>query len=114
MWPVTMTYFCYGWSLWLYLNWLPLFFKNTYSLDIRSSAIFATGVFLGGVVGDTLGGVFSDAIYHRTGNVRFARLSITVLGFVGARCCRSYPSSMCTTSTSSPSASPAASSSRSW
>jgi MFS family permease len=84
MWPVTITYFCYGWSLWLYLNWLPLFFKNTYSLDIRSSAIFATGVFLGGVVGDTLGGVFSDSIYHRTGNVRFARLSITVLGFVGA------------------------------
>ena len=33
MWPVTLTYFCYGWTLWLYLNWLPLFFKNTYSLD---------------------------------------------------------------------------------
>ena len=23
MWPVTLTYFCYGWTLWLYLNWLP-------------------------------------------------------------------------------------------
>ena len=84
MWPVTVTYFCYGWCLWLYLNWLPLFFKNNYSLDIGKSAIFATGVFLAGVVGDTLGGVFSDAIFHKTGNVRFARLSIIVLGFVGA------------------------------
>src|SRR3954451_21223870 len=21
--PVTLVYFCYGWTLWLYLNWLP-------------------------------------------------------------------------------------------
>ena len=84
MWPVTFTYFCYGWCLWLYLNWLPLFFKNTYSLDIKNSAIFASGVFFAGVVGDTLGGVLSDKILHNTGNVRLARLSITVLGFVGA------------------------------
>ena len=84
MWPVTFTYFCYGWCLWLYLNWLPLFFKNTYQLDIKSSAIFASGVFFAGVVGDTLGGVISDSILHRTGNVRLARLSVTVVGFVGA------------------------------
>ncbi len=57
MWPVTLTYFCYGWSLWLYLNWLPLFFKNTYNLDIKNSALFASGVFFAGVVGDSLGGI---------------------------------------------------------
>ena len=56
MWPVTLTYFCYGWTLWLYLNWLPLFFKNSYHLDIRNSALFASGVFFAGVIGDSLGG----------------------------------------------------------
>jgi MFS family permease len=84
MWPVTLTYFCYGWSLWLYLNWLPLFFKNNYSLDIKNSALFASGVFFAGVVGDSLGGIISDRILHRTGNVRLARLSVTVSGFAGA------------------------------
>jgi MFS family permease len=84
MWPVTLTYFCYGWSLWLYLNWLPLFFKNNYSLDIKNSALFASGVFFAGVVGDSLGGILSDGILKRTGNVRFARLSVTVTGFAGA------------------------------
>ena len=84
MWPVTLTYFCYGWSLWLYLNWLPLFFKNNYSLDIKNSALFASGVFFAGVVGDSLGGILSDGILKRTGNVRFARLSVTVAGFAGA------------------------------
>src|ERR1700739_4516695 len=84
MWPVTLTYFCYGWTLWLYLNWLPLFFKNSYSLDIKNSALFASGVFFAGVVGDSLGGILSDRIFKKTGNVRFARLSVTVTGFAGA------------------------------
>jgi MFS family permease len=84
MWPVTLTYFCYGWCLWLYLNWLPLFFKNTYSLDIKSSALFASGVFFAGVVGDSVGGILSDHILKRTGRVRLARLSVIVAGFAGA------------------------------
>ncbi len=84
MWPVTLTYFCYGWCLWLYLNWLPLFFKNNFSLDIKNSALFASGVFFAGVVGDTLGGVLSDQILHRTGKLRFARLSVVIFGFFGA------------------------------
>ena len=84
MWPVTLTYFCYGWSLWLYLNWLPSFFKNNYHLDIKDSAIFSMGVFLAGVFGDTLGGMASDRILRRTGNLRLARLSVTMVGFAGA------------------------------
>ena len=28
IWPVTLTYFCYGWCLAIYLSWLPLFFKK--------------------------------------------------------------------------------------
>jgi nitrate/nitrite transporter NarK len=84
MWPVTLTYFCYGWTLWLYLNWLPLFFKNNYSLDIKNSALFASGVFLAGVVGDSLGGILSDRIFKKTGDVRFARLSVIVVAFAGA------------------------------
>ena len=82
--PVTLTYFCYGWTLWLFLGWLPLFFKNSYSLDLKNSALFASGVFFAGVVGDTLGGVLSDAIFKRTGNVKLARLSVIVAGFPGA------------------------------
>lgn len=84
MWPATLTYFCYGWCLWLYLNWLPLFFKNSYHMDIKSSAVFASGVFFAGVIGDSLGGVMSDAILVRTGRLRLARLSVVVTGFVGA------------------------------
>ena len=70
MWPVTLTYFCYGWGLWLYLNWIPLFFKNNYHLNIKHSALFASGIFFGGVIGDALGGIISDALLRATGNVQ--------------------------------------------
>ena len=63
---------------------LPLFFKNNYSLDIKNSALFASGVFFAGVIGDSLGGVLSDRILKRTGNIRLARLSVIILGFAGA------------------------------
>ncbi|MGU3540685.1 MFS transporter [Methylobacterium sp. A54F] len=82
--PVTLTYFCYGWTLWLFLGWLPTFFKQSYGLDLKNSALFASGVFFAGVVGDTLGGVLSDGILKRTGNLKLARLSIIVIGFLGA------------------------------
>src|ERR1700741_2960647 len=33
--PVAFVYFCYGWTLWLYLSWLPQYFKNRYSLELN-------------------------------------------------------------------------------
>jgi sugar phosphate permease len=85
--PVTVVYFCYGWTLWLFLNWLPSFFLHEYKLDIAKSALFASAVFFAGVAGDLLGGTLSDAVLKRTGNVRTARLSIIVTGFVCSGIC---------------------------
>lgn len=82
--PVTLTDFCYGWTLWLFLNWIPSYFLHQHHLDIKKSAIFASGVFFAGVVGDTVGGVVSDKILRRTGDVSKARVSVIVVGFLGA------------------------------
>lgn len=71
--PVTLVYFCYGWTLWLFLSWIPQYFLHSYDLDIKKSALFASGVFFAGVVGDTLGGIISDRILKRSGNLRKAR-----------------------------------------
>jgi MFS transporter, ACS family, glucarate transporter len=73
MMPVTIVYFCYGWTLWLFLSWIPQYFLHSYHLDLKKSAFFASAVFFAGVVGDTLGGMVTDRIYERTGNLRRAR-----------------------------------------
>jgi MFS family permease len=82
--PVTGVYFCYGWTLWLYLAWIPSFFFHRYNLDLRSSALFSAGVFFAGVLGDTLGGVVSDRILVRTGDRNKARRNLVVGGFLGS------------------------------
>lgn len=81
--PVTAVDFCYGWTLWVYLTWIPSFFVHEYHLDLKSSAFFTSGVLWAGVVGDTLGGIVSDRILRRTGSLRHARRDVIVVGFVG-------------------------------
>ena len=44
-------------------------------------------MFFAGVAGDLLGGTFSDAVFKRTGNVRTARLSVIIFGFVCSGLC---------------------------
>jgi MFS transporter, ACS family, glucarate transporter len=71
--PVTIVYFCYGWTLWLFLSWIPQYFLHSQSIDLTRSTLFASCVFLAGVVGDTLGGVVTDKILKRSGKLRQAR-----------------------------------------
>jgi MFS family permease len=85
--PVTIVYFCYGWMLWLFLAWIPSFFLHSYNLDLRKSALFSSGVFFGGVIGDALGGVVSDRVLVKTGSRNKARRNLVVLGFLGAFAC---------------------------
>jgi MFS family permease len=39
------------------------------------------------VVGDALGGIVSDYLFHKTGNVKFARLTVILTGMLGAAAC---------------------------
>ena len=80
MWLVTLVDFCYGWSLWVFLTWLPSYLSDARGFKLREMAVMTTLPLLAGVVGDTLGGVISDAIFRRTGNLRLARRALLVVG----------------------------------
>jgi sugar phosphate permease len=82
--PVTMIDFCYGWTLSLFLSWIPSFFFENYHLNLQASAMFSAGVLFAGVIGDTLGGIVSDRLFRKTGNLVIARCHVIVAGFLGA------------------------------
>ena len=84
MWLVTVVDFCYGWSLWVFLTWLPSYLSDARGFALDRLAIMTTLPLLAGVVGDTLGGVLSDAIFRRTGNLRLARRALLAGGLGGA------------------------------
>jgi len=85
--PVTIVYFCYGWTLWLYLSWLPSFFQNEYGFDTRQSAFFSAAVYLPGVLGNLLGGTISDRILHKTGDLKKARRNLAMFAFLASFAC---------------------------
>ena len=71
--PLTAVDFCYGWFLVVFQTWIPNYFIQNYGLNLAKTALFSTCVLLAGVIGDTLGGLLSDAVLHRTGNIVLAR-----------------------------------------
>jgi len=80
--PITFVYFCYGWTLWMYLNWLPSYFIHEYNLKLSGSALFSATVFFAGVGGDYLGGVISDRILEATGDLKRARRDFVIVAFL--------------------------------
>ena len=81
-----MVYFCYGWTLWLYLNWLPSYFLHEYPYDLQSRRCSRRRS-SSRRCGDYLGGVISDRILHRTGDLQKARRNVVMIGFVGSFVC---------------------------
>jgi sugar phosphate permease len=82
--PVTLVDFCYGWTIWVFLTWLPSFFLSSYGYNLKNSALFAGGILCAGIVGDTVGGIASDAILRRTGSLVRARRDLVIAGMLGA------------------------------
>ena len=77
--PVTIVYFCYGWTLWLFLSWIPQYFLHNYQMNLKNSAVFASGVFFAGVIGDWFGGQVTDWLLKKTGNPTRARSHMVVV-----------------------------------
>jgi len=83
MWAIMCAYFTYVYCLWVFLSWLP-----SYLVEYRHFALLTVGVLASlplwaGVVGDTVGGLATDVLLARTGNVRLARRTVAIVGMLG-------------------------------
>ena len=81
--PVTAVDFCYGWTLWVFLSWVPSFFYQNYHQDLRQSALYSASVFAAGVIGDICGGLASDRIFRNSGDRGSARRNVILAGMLG-------------------------------
>jgi sugar phosphate permease len=84
MWLVTLVDFCYGWSLWVFLTWLPSYLSDARGFKLKQMALMTMLPLMAGVVGDTAGGVATDFLLRRTHNIRFARRAVLIVGLSGA------------------------------
>ena len=79
--PVTIADFCYGWSLWVFLTWIPSYLTDARGFNLKQLALFASLPLIAGVLGDTIGGISSDFIW-RSGHPRLARSGQVAAGLL--------------------------------
>jgi MFS family permease len=71
--PMMVTYFCMGWTGWLYVTWMPSLFSKNYGIDMKKSAMFYAATFLCAMLAEFFGGVISDYLLQRTKRKSIAR-----------------------------------------
>ncbi|HEX3863514.1 MAG TPA: MFS transporter [Stellaceae bacterium] len=77
--PLMMTYFCMGWTGWLYVTWMPSLFSKNYDIDMKKSSMFFAVTFLCAMLAEFIGGIISDYLLQRSGSKKAARsLLVTV------------------------------------
>jgi MFS family permease len=80
VWLLSLTYFCYGCVLWLYLAWLPTYLQEARHFSLTQSGLAGVPL-LAATLTNVLGGLFSDALSTRWRDIRRGRVYVAVFGF---------------------------------
>ncbi len=82
MWAIMCAYVTYVYSLTIFLTWLPSYLKDGRHFSSGDSRWWSSPVLFAMVIGNIVGGVATDWILHKTGNTRFARRSVAIVGLL--------------------------------
>ena len=82
IWMISLMYVCYQWALQVYLNWFPTYLRESRGMTLAQMGFYASLPLWAGVVGDLAGGWVSDLLLRLTGDVKRARRTVGVAGFL--------------------------------
>src|SRR5580700_5349483 len=83
MWAIMCAYFTYVYCLYIFLAWLPSYLVGARHLSPEDARLASSIPLAAMVIGNTVGGLATDWLLHKTGNTRFARRSVAITGMVG-------------------------------
>lgn len=82
LWTLSLMYFCYGYSIDIYLDWFPKYLNDHRGFNLTQMGFYASLPLLAGAAGDLLGGTISDRFARRFGNLKLARRGVALAGFI--------------------------------
>jgi MFS transporter, ACS family, glucarate transporter len=82
VWTLSLMYFCYGYSIDIYLDWFPKYLNDHRGFNLTQMGFYASLPLLAGAAGDLLGGSISDRCAKRLGNLKLARRGVALAGFL--------------------------------
>src|SRR6266404_986224 len=65
---ITFSYFCYGYTAYIFFTWFFIYLNKVRHLDLKQSAYYSMLPFIAMALGSSLGGWISDVITRRYGN----------------------------------------------
>jgi D-galactonate transporter len=83
MWAIMLAYFTYVYCLWIFLSWLPSYLVEFRHFTLLKVGFLASLPLVAGVVGDTVGGLTTDRLLAKTGNIKFSRRVVAITGMLG-------------------------------
>jgi sugar phosphate permease len=81
LWYLSAMYFCYGWVLWLYLQWLPTYFVEARHFTLIKSGFATSMPLLAATLTNVAGGWLSDRLARHWKDLRRGRTRVSVIGF---------------------------------
>jgi sugar phosphate permease len=81
LWTLSAMYFCYAYSINIFLTWFPKYLADARGFDIVAMGVFASAPLAAGVVGDMAGGWFSDLMVKRGAGLKMGRRVVAITGF---------------------------------
>lgn len=82
MWTLAAMYFCYAYSIGLFLTWFPKYLHTARNFELTQMGLYASIPLMAGVLGDIAGGWTSDHLLKRSGNLKMARRLVAMTGFL--------------------------------
>jgi sugar phosphate permease len=73
MWYIMMAYGCFFYGTYFYLTWYPTYLEVYRHFSLKSLGFVASLPLFAAMAGDILGGLLSDAVYQKTGRLKFSR-----------------------------------------
>ena len=83
MWAIMLAYATYVYTLTIFLSWLVSYLADGRHFTSSEARLLSSWPLLAMVIGNTVGGLTTDWLLHKTGSTRFARRSVAITGLLG-------------------------------
>ena len=80
MWFIALAYGCFFYGSYFYVSWFPTYLLEFRHLSLQSVGWLASLPLISAMIGDLVGGILTDRILRKTGNIRLARRVVAAPG----------------------------------
>jgi MFS family permease len=87
MWYIAAGYCCFYYGTYFFMTWFPTYLLEYRHLSLKAVGTLASLPLLAGMVGDIVGGTLTDAVYRKTGKLKFARRVVAAPAMLASGVC---------------------------